>query len=191
MYAQLIDSTTAFGPGRNPLGQANTSATVTLSPSPFVRFPRPQRRTEDTNTAKIEAPRDAVQERDRVTDEKVAQQIVAIRDVISRLKELHSDAQLSGELESVESAADLTTFLIIQGVTRRPSIFLLDNGNFQAVWHDNLTNEQISFQFFGHKLIQYAMFAQRAGDMDRIAGRGNFDSVSALLKSHGCGHLIV
>jgi hypothetical protein len=191
MYAALVDSTTAFGPSRHPWGQANGSATATITTPSFIRIPLHQRRAEETNTAKLDAPLDAVDERTRKADEKATRHLTAIRDVIMRITELRSDAQLSDELESVESAADLTAFLVLLGITNRPSIFLLDNGNFQAVWHDDQTNEQISLQFFGHKLIQYAMFARRPNDLDRIAGRGDFDRVRALLKSHGCGHLIV
>jgi hypothetical protein len=191
MYATLVDSTTAFSPSRHPLGQANGSGTVSLTMPTLTRVSVPRKRSEETNTVMLDPPRDAVGERSREADEKLAQHKQAMREVHFRIIELRSDAELSDELHAIDSACNLAMFLDWLGITKRPSIFLLDNGNFQAVWRNDSTKEQVSLQFFGHKVVQYAMFALQNGTMKRIADRGDMAAVRTLLKTHGCSHLIV
>jgi hypothetical protein len=115
----------------------------------------------------------------------------AIRETMDRVRTLFDDAIIADEPYSITSAVDLNMFLRSLSITQRPSIFLLDNGNLQTVWR-NTNKEQISHQFFGGNVVQFAMFACRPGmPMARIAGQDCADRVRAKVIEHGCQHLIV
>jgi hypothetical protein len=61
----------------------------------------------------------------------------------------------------------------------------------QCIWRND-AREQISLQFFGHNIVQFAMFALRANQpMARIAGRDTMQKVRTKIDEHGCKHLIV
>jgi len=79
----------------------------------------------------------------------------------ARVFELMQDARLTNEPLSQLSLADLTTFLEGTPFTKRPAIFLLDNGNFRAVWK-NADNEQAAFQFRGDGVVHCVFFYRRA-----------------------------
>ncbi len=114
-----------------------------------------------------------------------------MRATAGRITALLTDACAEGDPHSLESATQLFSFLGELLITERPAIFLLDNGNFQLVLR-NSEREQISLQFFGNGVVQFAMFALRQGlPMARIAGQDSADEVRAKIIEHGCQHLIV
>jgi hypothetical protein len=188
-----FESSTAFTPRPSFWGEANGSGTISyvqLLPSPPPK-PIRTRRAIETNTAPAEAPQDAVEEQVQQAKRKLLQQKQAIRTVIDRLIALKCEAELAGESYSVDSASDCFLFLNQLCITKRPSIYLLENGNFQSVWR-NGSKEQVSLQFFGHNVVQFAMFALRDNQpMARIAGRDTIQKVRAKIDEHGCKHLIV
>jgi hypothetical protein len=192
MHATL-ESTTAFTPSPSFLGEANSSGTIS-----YVQMPSPpppvavrKRRAEETSTAQLEPPQDAVDEQERQAKERLLQQRQAIRDVIARLLALKCQAEMANEPLSLDSASNCVMFLNSLGITKRPPIYLLENGNFQCVWRND-AKEQISLQFFGYNIVQFAMFALRQSQpMARIVGRDIMQRVYAKIDEHGCKHLIV
>src|SRR5205823_14499104 len=77
-----------------------------------------------------------------------------------RLRELHVDAQVEGEAFSEESVSDLRRFIQSVGVTNRPAIFLLDNGNIRALWRST-DSQQVGLQFLGGRRVQFVIFSLR------------------------------
>jgi hypothetical protein len=136
-------------------------------------------------------PLDAAEEQTRKVIDRAVKNARALRDAEDRIRALATEAVVSGQPYSVDSAVDVVTFLRSLSITQRPSIYLLDNGNFQAVWR-NVEKEQVSLQFFGKNVVQFAMFARRQDlPMARIAGKDNADQIRLKLTDHGCRHLIV
>ena len=70
-----------------------------------------------------------------------------------------TDAALASEPVSRASLKDLLTFLDGTTFSRRPAVFLLDNGNFRVVWK-NADNEQAAFQFRGESTVHCVFFLQ-------------------------------
>jgi hypothetical protein len=106
-----------------------------------------------------------------------------------RVAELHQDAIDDNLSFSEASHADLRRFLAGIAFSRRPSIFLLDNGNLRAVWK-NEQKEQLGLQFLGGGAVQYVAFRQRHAleTMSRLSGAENLDYVRKLIADFG--HLV-
>jgi hypothetical protein len=81
-------------------------------------------------------------------------------EIITRLCELITDASLANEPFSRNSLSDLLLFMSQISFGRRPAIYLLDNGNFRAVWK-NSQNEQAAFQFRGKGIVHCVFFHKR------------------------------
>jgi hypothetical protein len=165
------------------------------SPSYFTPPPptprRPVRITGKTDSAGYAPPADVGDEQAAKSAERAIQQTRTMIGVTQRLRDLNEEAAVEGEPTSTLSAIALYRFLLSLCITKRPSLFLLDNGNFQAVWRND-DKEQISLQFIGRDTVQFAMFAKREGyPMARIAGQDTAAEVRAKIIEHGCGHLIV
>ncbi len=77
-----------------------------------------------------------------------------------RVRELVRDAVWASEPVSQASLSDLHLFLTQISFSRRPAIYLLDNGNFRAVWK-NAENEQAALQFRGGGIVQCVFFSKR------------------------------
>ena len=77
----------------------------------------------------------------------------------ARFNELIKDATADGEPVSLASLRDCLSFLDMD-FTKRPGIFLLDNGNFRLVWR-NGENEQAAFQFRGRAVVHVVFFFKR------------------------------
>jgi hypothetical protein len=84
-------------------------------------------------------------------------------DIRERIAELTADAREAGEPVSDASVDDLMAFLTETPFTRRPGVFLLDNGNFRVVWR-NAANEQAAFQFRGGGVVHCVFFHKRDSD---------------------------
>jgi ribosomal protein L31E len=78
-----------------------------------------------------------------------------------RLSDLVREAVWEREPWSQASLSDLRLFMSQVSFKRRPSVYLLENGNFRAVWK-NTENEQAAFQFRGDGIIQCVFFSKRA-----------------------------
>ncbi len=78
-------------------------------------------------------------------------------EIEARLEDLIVDASFANEPYSQQSLSDLLTFIGEVSFSRRPAIYLLDNGNFRAVWR-NAENEQAAFQFRGGGVVQCVFF---------------------------------
>jgi hypothetical protein len=82
------------------------------------------------------------------------------QDIEARIVDLVTDAALASEPVSRASLKDLLTFLDGTMFSRRPAVFLLDNGNFRVVWR-NADNEQAAFQFRGDSTVHCVFFFKR------------------------------
>lgn len=81
----------------------------------------------------------------------------AINQRISTLKRMGMEENIP---LSEESGKLLVEFLNKRTVDNKPSIFLLENGNFRALWK-NKKGEQIGLQFLPDGNIQFVFFARR------------------------------
>jgi hypothetical protein len=95
-----------------------------------------------------------------------------------RLAELQADAEDEGIAISEGSQRDLLRFLGTHLDWRRPSLFLLDSGNFRALWRDG--REQIALEFLGNQIIQYVMFRECIGAPDDLASAHGQDSLQGI-----------
>jgi hypothetical protein len=77
-----------------------------------------------------------------------------------RIRELLREALLANEPFSHDSLSDLLLFMSQISFGRRPAIYLLDNGNFRAVWR-NVENEQAALQFRGDDIVHCVFFLKR------------------------------
>ena len=106
-----------------------------------------------------------------------------IPEIAERVTELRKDALESSEPFSEASDAAFRAFLGNLVLTRRPSIFLLDNGDLSAVW-DNSDGELVNLQFSGEGAIQYVAFRKRddTKTLETVTGVGDPTEVLALLQ---------
>ena len=108
-----------------------------------------------------------------------------------RLAELQADAEEEGIAISEGSQRDLLRFLGTHLDWRRPSLFLLDSGNFRALWRSG--REQIALQFLGNQMIQYVIFRECPGAPDDLAsshGHDSFHGIEQLIPAFGVERLI-
>jgi hypothetical protein len=112
-------------------------------------------------------------------------------EIEERLRELRIDAVLGGERFSESSEQDLRDLLGSLALTRRPSIFLLDNGNLRALWRND-AKEQVGLQFLGAGAVQFVMFKLRK-DPPMMARDWGVDVLSAIkprITVNGCDHIV-
>jgi hypothetical protein len=183
----LAESTSAFTPSiAEPLDWRIGSASFD-PPVPQIN----RRRHLRIVVGDLAAPLDPSEQRYVNAIEQALQHSRAMREVQERVLALGAQAAESDEPFSWYSARDLVEFLRALSITQRPTIFLLENGNLQSVWR-NTDREQVSLQFFGKNVVQFALFALRQHQpMARVAGRDGPDQVRAKITEHGCRHLIV
>lgn len=108
-----------------------------------------------------------------------------------RIDELHACAAADNEPFSETSHADLRRFLSNLPFVRKPSIFLLENGNLRAVWKND-QNELIGLQFIGGGAIQFVSFHLREEPamMSRACGVDNHESLRRTMRDD-FGHMIL
>lgn len=111
--------------------------------------------------------------------------------IAARLRELQIDARLSGDPLSTASLLDLFRFLSSINLAHRPAIFLLDNGNFRALWK-NSENEQVGLQFLGDEVVQYVIFSRRADHsmLTADSGRESLSNIRAKITATSSYHLL-
>ena len=81
-------------------------------------------------------------------------------EIETRIHEILTDAVMANEPFSQDSLSDLSSFMKQISFARRPSIYLLDNGNFRVVWK-NTENEQVALQFRGRGIVHCVFFHKR------------------------------
>ena len=108
-----------------------------------------------------------------------------------RLRELRIDAQVDGEAFSENSVNDLRQFIQSIGITKRPGMFLLDNGNIRALWR-GADGQQVGLQFLGGGRVQFVIFSLRDNPkmMMRVAGIDFIVATRALVKRDQVDRLI-
>ena len=89
--------------------------------------------------------------------------------IAERLRDVRFDAQATGDPVSESSIQNFEEFLRKFPSARRPSVFLLDNGNVRALWL-NEQKEQVGLQFLGDREVQFVIFARRPALMAREHG---------------------
>jgi hypothetical protein len=140
----VIHETGLFsGSGTAPWSPAASTVSVTTETRLVAAAPDPKKEYVAKQNAKHDAQRQLSAE------------------IEARLRELITDAVLASEPLSPESLADLRLFMSQVSFRRRPAIYLLDNGNFRAVWK-NADNEQAAFQFRGGGIVHCVFFQKRA-----------------------------
>ena len=92
----------------------------------------------------------------------------AIKERISTLKRIGAEESIP---TSEESGNLLIEFLNKRTIDNKPFIFLLDNGNFRALWK-NEKGEQIGLQFLSDGNIQFVLFARRPDSLDLARSYG-------------------
>lgn len=110
----------------------------------------------------------------------------------SRLIKLAIDAEDEGIAISDESRRDLLRFLATRRSFREPSLFLLPNGNYRAMWWND-RKEQLGLQFLGDGEIQYVIFKEREGvpgAFRRAYGRDETRHLEALIRAMDVGALV-
>jgi hypothetical protein len=105
---------------------------------------------------------------------------------IARLNELKLEAIRTDNLVSRSSLQDLHDALRSLAFTRRPAIFLLENGNFRVMWK-NAAPEQVAIQFLGDKKAQFVIFASIT---TRLAGITAIDRLDALITASKAANLL-
>ncbi len=102
-----------------------------------------------------------------------------IQHIKLRVEKLKSEARLENDLFNDDSARDLIQFIKNHPYSRKPSVFLVDNGNLRAVWKDESGNH-FGMQFLGKSNAQYVIFSKRdnAENVSRVAGRDNLQGVA-------------
>lgn len=92
----------------------------------------------------------------------------AVKQRISLLKRIGAEENIS---PSEKSGELLVEFLNRRTIDNKPSIFLLENGNFRALWK-NEKGEQIGLQFLSDENIQFVIFARRPDRSDLARSYG-------------------
>jgi hypothetical protein len=115
---------------------------------------------------------------------------MALAETQQRIHTLKLQALLQNEPFSEASFADFTEFFRELSFTRRPALFLLDNGNLRALWKND-RREQIGLQFLGGRIVQFVIFSLRTKPeiMSRIAGADTIGNIAAQIRANGAGQL--
>lgn len=98
------------------------------------------------------------------TDPKILEEPIEREKVRNSIKERIFTLKRLGDEEGIASSDKSAKFLIDffnkRMIKNEPFIFLLENGNFRALW-ENKSGEQIGLQFLPDKNIQFVIFANR------------------------------
>jgi hypothetical protein len=105
-------------------------------------------------------------------------------------RSLEKNAEDEGEPFSESSHRDFRQFLSKLPLTRRPSVFLLENGALSAAW-DKSEGDLVSLQFLGNGSIQYVFFRkpETVDPVDSDSGVDDFSGVMARLDNFK--HLLI
>lgn len=93
-----------------------------------------------------------------------------LRAVMRRVLDLLEQEEIEGTAHSPMSLADLLGFFSNGPLVKVPKVFLLDNGNFRAVWYGQ-NSEQLGLQFRGGGIVQWVAFSGNAAAALPKSGR--------------------
>lgn len=109
-----------------------------------------------------------------VNDRLSSSWLESLRERIRELNAISADEDLNFNEQSAAEALEFSENL---NSSRRPSAFLVGNGNIRLLWTRD--GEQVGLQFKGNKIIQYVIFVRRG---DTIATHMGMDDSATIMK---------
>ncbi len=114
----------------------------------------------------------------------------AAAEIATRLAALLSIAAEEGITPVPASEADFRRFIAAHPSRSRPRIYLLETGNFRAVWLGG-RGEQLALQFLGGGQIKFVIFARRPNDaIARSMGVDTFRGIELQIDAMGVRQLL-
>jgi hypothetical protein len=104
---------------------------------------------------------------------------------VDELRVIAADEELPFCKASAEQALQFARGI---NASRRPSAFLVGNGNVRLLW--TLGAEQIGLQFKDAGIVQYVMIAHRSGQIAQHMGTDDADVVRRQIAAVGLRHLL-
>jgi hypothetical protein len=183
-----LPNTAAFSPVPILVELARTSGTDIVDDSP-VHLARPHRHVNHAASITTQAVDNPLGHYLTQLAEYQRHQSQVWMAVAERLQELRYDAASSGAPVSESSIRDFAYLLRKAQPARRPSIFLLDNGNIRSLWLND-KKEQVGLQFLGDGEVQFVIFVRRPTLMAREHGVESLSVMFAKICSSGAAHLL-
>jgi hypothetical protein len=146
-----------------PVNESFARRGVDLTRRRYAWFISPGTMT-DRIASPVLGPDQEYEKRRSARDDSVAQ---IRQDISARIRELSTDAVMMNEPLSPASVKDLVAFLSEIPFTKRPALYLLDNGNFRIVWK-GADHEQAAFQFRGNNIVHCVFFFKRSAGQLRF-----------------------
>ncbi|MGO8466563.1 hypothetical protein AB9F45_18610 [Rhizobium leguminosarum] len=110
--------------------------------------------------------------------------------LVERLIELRQDAVDDGIEPLMDSWSDFLRFSLINRVSVRPSLSVVDTGAIRAVWK-NADNEQVTLHFKGGNVINYVIFHLQEAGMQREFAQISFSDTADLIKQRQLWRLLI
>ncbi|ANK90631.1 hypothetical protein AMK01_CH01123 [Rhizobium sp. N6212] len=110
--------------------------------------------------------------------------------LVERLQDLRDDAADDGIAILVDSLTDFLRFSLVNRVSVRPSLSIVDTGAIRAVWK-NADREQIALHFKGSDVVNYVLFHLQEGAMLREFAQVNLSEVKDLIKQKQLWRLLI
>ena len=116
---------------------------------------------------------------------------IRVSEIEKRIALLKNEATEAGDPFNAPSERDFVHFVNSHRQLRRPSIYLVDNGNLRAVWN-NAAGLHLGLQFLGGAQVQFVIFAKRsdAADVVRSAGRDTLKGIERQITSFDLAELV-
>jgi hypothetical protein len=105
---------------------------------------------------------------------------------IEQLKEIAEEENLPFSQVSADQAL---SFVLQLNGSRRPSAFLIGNGNVRLVWSSQ-KGEQVGLQFLGNGEVQFVLIARREQNLSTSMGTDLPDAVMRFIAAAGLSHLV-
>jgi hypothetical protein len=116
-----------------------------------------------------------------------AQWMSELTERIEQLKEIAEEE----DLPFSDSSADQALSFVLQlSGSRRPSAFLIGNGNVRLVWSSQ-KGEQVGLQFRGNEEVQFVLIARREQNLSTSMGADLPDTVMRFIAAAGLSHLVM
>jgi hypothetical protein len=101
--------------------------------------------------------------------------------LLARLKFLNEEAVDDGIKPSSDSRNDLLSFYVENRIDKVPSVFLLENGNFRAVWKED--GAQIGIQFLGSDTGQFVALRNEKKKQHHVIGVEGFAEIRRVVSA--------
>jgi hypothetical protein len=188
MELDYLPKTAAFSPPPMWADMARPRGSDIVA-EPALTRARPRRQVNDAASIAVQAMDSPSDRYSAQLAERHRRQSQVWTAVAERLQELRYDAASSGAPVSESSVQDFRYLLQKAQPARRPSIFLLDNGNIRALWL-NEKKEQVGLQFLGEGEVQFVIFVQRPTLMAREHGTETLSAMFGRICSSRAAHLL-